>query len=197
MHETEEKEDFSMAIYFEGTGKEYTKETVKFAVDRARELGLHEFVIASNTGVSAWALIEQLDGKGTGVTVITHAAGYKEPFKLEMDEVERENLIATGAVVITAGHALSGVERSFAGKHQGTYPALIVADTLRLFGQGMKVCVECAVMAADAGTLSGERIVSIGGSGRGADTAVVLTPGHAASFLEQIKIHEVICKPRL
>lgn len=186
-----------MTTYFDGTGKEFTEETAKRAVARAKELGIKEFVIASNTGASAWTLIEQLGGSGTGVTVITHAAGFSQPFKLEMDENDRKKLLSIGAAVVTTGHALSGVERSFSRKHQGTYPALIVADTLRLFGQGMKVCVECAVMASDAGTLSGGKIVSIGGSGRGSDTAVVMTPGHAASFLEQIKIHEVICKPGL
>ena len=93
--------------------------------------------------------------------------------------------------------ALSGVERSVSRKHQGTYPALIVADTLRLFGQGTKVAVECAAMAADAGTLTGGWIVAIGGSGRGSDTALVMTPGHAAQLFDQVKIHEIICKPRL
>ena len=131
------------------------------------------------------------------MTVVTHVAGFREPFVMEMDGVERDRLSATGAVVVTATHALSGVERGVNKKYQGAYPALIMADTLRLFGQGMKVAVECAIMAADAGTLSGSRIVSMGGTGRGIDTAIVMTPGHSATLFEQVKIHEVICKPAL
>jgi hypothetical protein len=77
----------------------------------------------------------------------------------------------------------------------GVYPQLLIADSLRLFGQGTKVAVEIAVMAADAGALSGKDIVSIGGSGRGADTALVLKPAHQNSFFE-LRIREVICKPR-
>jgi hypothetical protein len=186
-----------MATYFDKVGKDNTEAAAKAAVARAKELNIKEFVIASNEGPSAWALIEELGGDGTGVTVITHVAGFREPFKMEMDGEERKKLTNAGACVITAAHALSGIERSFAWKSQGTYPALIVADVLRLFGQGMKVAVECAIMAADAGTLSGGKIVSLGGSGRGADTAIVMTPGHSAKALEQVKIHEIICKPNL
>jgi uncharacterized protein len=175
----------------------FTDETVRHAVARAKELEITEFVVASGRGPSAWALIEALGGDGTGVTIVTLAAGFKAAFTMEMPDTERKKLSETGAVVVTASHVLSGVERSFGRKHQGTYPALIMADTLRLFGQGMKVVVECAIMAADAGTLSGGKIISIGGSGGGADTAVVMTPGHAATLFEQVKIHEVICKPDL
>jgi hypothetical protein len=100
-----------------------------------------------------------------------------------------------GAAVVIASHALSGIERSFRSRHKGLYPTELVADVLRIFGQGTKVCVEIALMAADAGALSGETLMSIGGTGTGADTAMVLTPAHQRDFLE-MKIHEIVCKPR-
>jgi hypothetical protein len=50
-------------------------------------------------------------------------------------------------------------------------------------------------MAADAGTLSGEDIVSIGGSGSGADAALILKPAHQNTFFD-LRIREVVCKPR-
>lgn len=186
-----------MSVFFDGKGRKFTEETVHLAVTRAKELGIDEFVIASGSASSALALIDELGGDGTGVSVVTLSTGFKTAFTQEMAESDREKLLETGANVITASHVLSGVERSFFRKHQGTYPALIMADTLRLFGHGMKVVVECAIMAADAGTLTGGRIVSIGGSGGGADTAVVMTPGHAATLFDQIVIHEIICKPNL
>ena len=186
-----------MTTYFDGAGKEFTDKTAQLAVARAKELDVSEYAISSNMGASAWALIDALEGNGTGITVVTHSAGFREPYQMEMEPSERDRLATTGAKVVTATHVLSGVERGLSKKHQGTYPAMIIAETLRLFGQGMKVAVECAIMAADAGALSGNRIVSIGGTGRGVDTAVVMTPGHATSFLGQLKIHEIICKPNL
>jgi hypothetical protein len=95
----------------------------------------------------------------------------------------------------TGAHALSGLERSVAKKHSGVYPVLLIADTLRLLGQGTKVAVEVAVMAADAGMLTGKDIISIGGSGGGADTALVLKPAHQNNFFD-LRIKEIICKPR-
>ena len=97
--------------------------------------------------------------------------------------------------VVTATHALSGVERAIAKKYTGSYPVLLIADTLRLLGQGTKVAVEVSIMAADAGALSGNDIISIGGTGRGADAALVIKPANQSDFFD-IRIREIICKPR-
>jgi hypothetical protein len=61
----------------------------------------------------------------------------------------------------------------------------------------MKVCMEIALMAADAGLVAvGEPCIAIGGTGRGADTAVVLTPANAQSFFD-LRVMEILAKPRL
>jgi hypothetical protein len=71
----------------------------------------------------------------------------------------------------------------------------VMAYTLRIFGQGTKVAVEIALMAADAGLVrTGEDVISIGGSGKGADTALVLRPA-TSSHLFDLRVREVICKP--
>ncbi|MBI4727065.1 hypothetical protein HY768_07570 [candidate division TA06 bacterium] len=73
----------------------------------------------------------------------------------------------------------------------------IIAYTLHTMGQGYKVCLEIALMAAEVGLASvKEEAICIGGSGSGADTAVVLTPVNAQDFCD-LKVHEIICKPRL
>ena len=74
-------------------------------------------------------------------------------------------------------------------------PAAIIAQTLRMFGQGMKVVVKCAYMTADSGLIPMDRdIVSIAGSGRGADTAVVLKPSHLHTMFD-LYVKEIIAKP--
>jgi uncharacterized protein len=87
------------------------------------------------------------------------------------------------------------VERSIFKKYNGSYPALLIADTLRLFGQGVKVAVEISIMAADAGMLTGNDIISIGGSGKGADSAIVLKPANQSDLFD-MRIREIMCKPR-
>ena len=51
-------------------------------------------------------------------------------------------------------------------------------------------------MALDAGLIPHDKeIIVVAGSGRGADTAVIMHPAHANNILET-KINEILCKPR-
>ena len=57
------------------------------------------------------------------------------------------------------------------------------------------MCVEIAVMALDAGLIPyGKAVIAVGGTGRGADTAMVLLPSHAKTIFDT-QILELICKP--
>ncbi len=181
-------------MYFDKPGKENTQQALKLAADRSKELGIEEVVVASTTGFTAYQAIEIFDGPR--ITAVTYHCGFKEPFKNQMPAEVKTDLQQKGITVVAAGHALSGLERSIAKKHSGVYPVLIMADTLRLFGQGVKVAVEVAVMAADAGALSGKDIIAIGGSGHGADAALILKPAHQNNFFD-LRIREIICKPRV
>jgi hypothetical protein len=180
-------------MYFNKHGKENTAQTLSLAFERAKALGIEEIVVASTKGDTAYQALELF--KGFKVVAVTYHNGFKEPFKTVMPEDVRTDLEQKGARVVCATHALSGVERSLFRKYDGSYPVLLIADTLRLFGQGLKVAVEISIMAADAGTLSGRDIVAIGGSGRGADAALVLKPANQSDLFD-MRIREVICKPR-
>ncbi len=59
----------------------------------------------------------------------------------------------------------------------------------------MKVCVEIAAMAADAGMITPDKdVIVIAGSGRGSDTAVVIRPANSHNLFDTV-IKEVIAKP--
>lgn len=180
-------------MVFDRPGRENTDETLRIARERARERSIDEIVVASTNGDTAFKAAGVFDG--CRITVVTYHCGFREPFQSVMGDDVRKELEAKGMRVVSATHALSGVERSVAGKYGGVYPSLLIADTLRLFGHGTKVAVEIAVMAADAGCLTGADIVSIGGTSRGADAALVLKPA-GQSHLFDMRIREVICKPR-
>jgi hypothetical protein len=180
-------------MYFDKAGIENTEKTLELAFERCKALGIGEVVVASTKGGTAFKALEIF--KGIQVVVVTYHCGFKEPFKSIMPAEAKSELIRRGAAVVSATHALSGVERAVAKKHSGIYPALLIADTLRLFGQGVKVAVEVSIMAADAGLLSGADIIAVGGTGRGADAAVVLKPANQSDMFD-IRVREVICKPR-
>jgi hypothetical protein len=180
-------------MYFDKAGKVNTNKTLELAYERGKELGLDEVVLASSKGDTAYKALEIF--QGFRIVVVTYHCGFKEPFKKVMPDKVCEDLKKQGVTIVSATHALSGVERSIAKKYGGSYPVLLIADTLRLFGQGTKVAVEVSIMAADAGTLTGNDIVSIGGTSGGADAALIIKPANQSNLFDMC-IREIICKPR-
>ncbi len=179
-------------VYFAKQGKVNTEDTVKEVLSRAEELGIKHVVVASNTGATA----EKFACREFDVTCVTHHVGFTGPGEDEMGAAARQRLGELGIKILTTTHLLSGVGRALRSKFEGVYPAEIIASTLRMFGQGLKVCVEISGMALDAGLIPyGEEIIAVGGTGRGADTAIVIVPAHSNKFLDT-KIKEIICMPR-
>lgn len=185
-------------MFFDGKGKEYTAETARLAVSRARELGLKHIVVASNTGWTAEEFLKAIGGSGDiTLVVVTHHVGFHGPGNDEMPAEMRAKLATAGCPVLTTTHLFANVERAITSKFGGLYPGGIISAALRLFGQGTKVCLEIVTMAMDAGMIpAGADVIVAGGSGKGADTALVVLPAHAKSFFET-QVREVICKPRI
>jgi hypothetical protein len=182
-------------FYFEKPGKQNTDETLRLAIRRAEELGLRYIVVASSTGDTAKKLIDMLENKDIHAVVVTYHRGFYREGEDSMDE-KTEEYIRERATLVKQSHILSGLERSISRKLGGVSRTEAIAEALRsLFGHGLKVCVEIAIMASDSGAIPIEEVVSIGGRGRGADTAVVLRPAHMNNFFD-MQIKEIICMPR-
>lgn len=182
-------------IYFDKPGPENTDRTLKKAKQRADELDIDTILVASTrgrTGVQAAELYRDYK-----VVVVTHSTGFKEPNTQALTEENRAAIEAAGAAILTCQHAFGGVNRAVR-RAFGTYLTdEIIAHVLRTFGQGTKVCAEIALMAADAGLVTvGEPCIAIAGTGRGADTAIVLTPANAQQFFD-LRVMEILAKPRL
>jgi hypothetical protein len=179
-------------MYWDKPGRQNTESTVREAIKTAKERGIKYIVVASNMGETA----ELFKDSGLNVVCVTHVNGFSNPGEMEISEEKVEALKRAGMKVLTTTHVLSGAERGLSRKFGGVYPVEIIAHTLRMFGQGVKVCVEVAVMALDAGMIPyGEEVIAVGGTGRGADTAVIIKPAHANNILDTW-ISEIICKPK-
>lgn len=180
--------------YFGGKGAEFTERTLELAKRRAEELGIRSVVVAStrgDTGIKAAELFQ-----GYNLIVVTHSTGFRAPDAQELLPENRRAIEERGAKILTTTHAFGGVSRAVRKKWDTAQLGDIIAGVLRIFGEGMKVVVEIALMAADAGLIrTDEEIVAIAGSGRGADTAVVIKPADAQDLFD-LRILEIICKPR-
>lgn len=186
-------------VYFNKPGgEENTDKTLALSRKRAEELGIKTIVLASTVGGTAVKAVDVF--KGLKLVVVTHTTGFREPNSQEFTEENRKIVEDKGGIVLTTTHAMGGIHRALHRGEGPPPPSLamgdVIAMTLRTFGQGMKVALEIAAMAADAGLVrTDEEVIAIGGTGRGADTAVVLKPDHVHRFFN-IRVKEVICKPR-
>ncbi len=179
-------------LYFQKPGKGNTDALLKAAHERAVSLGIRQVVVASTHGFTALRAKEALGGSGIEVIAVTISAGYaKEGWT--MTEAERAKLRKAGITVLTCSHALSG-DLSDGLKVPGAQG--VASKIFYRFCQGMKVAVEVALMAADAGLLDMQReVIAIAGTSEGADTAIVVFPAYPRAF-EQLEIREIIAKPR-
>ena len=181
-------------VYFDKPGIENTEEVLRIARKRAAELGIKTIVVATTNGNTAVRATEVFNG--LKVVAVTHSTGFKSPNTQELTEENRRKITANGGIILTATHLFRGVSGAMLKQFSAHEIGVIIADTLRLLGQGMKVVVEISVMAADAGLVrTDEDVIVIAGSGRGADYAVVLKPVCSNDFFD-LKIREILCKPR-
>jgi len=179
--------------YFENPGKENTEEVLGIVKQRAKELGIKTIVVASTGGDTAVKAMDALPG--LRIIAITHVAGMREPNTQQFTEENKKIVESKGGIVYTTAHTFSGLSAAMRKKFSTHIVGDVVANVLRFFGQGMKVVCEIAVMAADGGLVrTDEDVIAIGGTGRGADTAVVLRPVNSGNFFD-LKVKEILCKP--
>ena len=176
-------------VYFEQSGKENTDTTLKLALERAKARGITKVVLASTWGDTAKMAAERWAGTGIKIIVIPHQFGFMaEPKQHFPDELVKD--------LEKKGHKVHFASMLFHSEEllQGN-TSRALANMLRTFCQGMKVCVEIVLMAADAGqVLTGEQVIVVAGTGRGADTAVVAFAA-SSQHIGDLHITELICKP--
>ncbi len=181
-------------VYFEKGGSENTDITLQIARARAEALGIKDIVVASysgNTGVKASEVF-----KGHNLVVVAGVVGFREPNKVAMLDSNRSVIEANGGKLLFAGHAFGMLGRAVHRRLGAIQIDEVIAHVLRLFSQGVKVGCEITCMAADAGLIrTGEEVIAIGGSGSGADSAIVLKASNTHTFFDT-RVLEIICKPR-
>ena len=181
-------------MYFEAPGKQNTKSVLRAVREYAEKNCVDDIVVASTTGETGVEAAKLF--KDFNLVVVTHHSGFSKPSFQELKEENRQQIAAQDAKILTASHALSGGERAIRKKFGTIEPLEIIAHALRLFGEGTKVCVEIVLMAADAGLIQMNKdVIAIAGSGRGADTALLMKPANSTRLFDAA-IKEIIAKPR-
>lgn len=179
--------------YFETPGRDNTDSVMEIVKKRAQELEIGTVVVASYRGYTAEKAVHALDGMR-----ITIVGGFAHPTMQNLEESFAqgdEKLIRSKAAVLIATHFFSGMGRAIRNKYNTSSPEEIVGQALRMVGVGIKVGVECTIMAADAGLVrTDEDIIAIAGTRGGADTAIVIRPVNSQDFFD-LKVKQILCKP--
>jgi len=174
-------------VYFETPGKENTQKVLALVKERAAARGIKKIVLASTRGGTARAAAEAFKGTDLKLIVVpwAHGFGKENPFPPELKTELEEK-----------GHRVHfGTMLFHTDELYGSKTPTIMANLLRIFGQGLKVVVEITMMACDGGHVAGkEKIIAVAGTGIGADVAVVMTAAPSLRW-SKLRIHEIICKP--
>jgi hypothetical protein len=183
-------------LYCDSTGRGNTELVLAAAKKRAMELKIRDVVVATTHGGTAIKMKEVFSDPKLNLIAVGISEGYKENGWCFTD-VERKRLEKAGIKPLVASHALGdGVASSFTEKSGGKSIEEVVRDTLYRFGQGMKVCVEIVLMAADAGLIPMDReVMAIAGTAEGTDTCIIVKPAYPRKFYE-FEIREIVAKPR-
>jgi len=195
-------------VIFEKPGKEHTEETLRVALEAAKERGIDTVVVSTTTGTTGEKAVEVFKGSRIKLVFVTHQSGYRGSGIQLVPAETRKRLEKTGTVVTCTEVLMGGVDVGMGRQRpevsepqQGSLPFIVppvnvlVANTLRLFSQGVKVCAEVAMMAADCGAVQvGKPVVCVAGSHAGADTAMVISPAES-NRMRDLKLHEILAKP--
>lgn len=181
-------------MYFERAGKDNTRQTLQIAKDEALKRGIKHIVVASTVGDTGLQAAQVLQGTGIKLIVVTHSTGHRQPGEQLFNPETKKDIERLGGVVFTGTDTLTGYEIAMGIRGQSSPQALISA-VLRMFGQGMKVCIEIVAMAGDAGLIPIEDVIAVAGTARGADTAVVVS-ANSTNRLFDIKVREILAKPK-
>jgi uncharacterized protein len=166
-------------------------------LEQAAAAGYQHLVLASTTGDSGVQAARRLAGKNLNIVVVGHSVGFKGPNLDEFLPEHHQEITRMGGKVLRATILTHSLETSLADQFKGSAPTLLIANTLRRLGQGLKVCCEIVMEAVDAGLIPEEaEVVAAAGTARGWDTVAVLKSAASKRFLK-LSVLEIWAKPRV
>jgi uncharacterized protein len=189
-------------LYFPEYGEQNSGAVIDCVGRRLDEGDISTLVVATSTGKTALDFAATL-GKRLGLRLI--AVGNPPGSTYErITPDNRQKLALAGATVVD--YAPYGCASLTGDAHKNVYGALdllaVVADVWRMMGgQGLKVAMEVGLMATNVGVLQrAERIIGVGGTASGADTAIVMKTALSLDIFSEDpalrpELIELLCTP--
>ena len=188
--------------YFDEPGEGNTQLVIEAVSQRLEASGVNKVIVASTSGETAAKFAANLKGKAELICVSggpSRREGGEEWPSLKQEL--RQDMERLGVAIIDRAPYVFHSSVLEAAEGAGAFPERLVKETLYCFGQGMKVAVEVALMAVSSGYVAPfQDVIAVGGSGTGADTAIVLRATYPAALFDKdpskkMEIKEIIAMP--
>jgi hypothetical protein len=171
-------------IYFDRPGPENTDELMNLVRQRLARGDVKHVAVATTSGRTALRAAQLIDNASVQIAAIAFQSEYwgdhgKPDEQIAAEAEARGVRFIPDKPKVSYWHEAGGES----------------ADTLRKFGQGIKVALEVVMMAVEAGMIpAGAKAIGIGGSSKGADAAVVATAA-GPEKIGEFFVHEILAKP--
>jgi uncharacterized protein len=191
--------------FFEKPGAENTASVVQAVRRRLRQKDIRTVLVASESGELALQL-----GKAfapSSVICVTYDPVTRQ--KYQKPELRREELRKQGLTVVdtvpeplTRGLTFRNWWEKKTVHLAGPSADLFWMTLICVGGHGFRTAVEIVFIAVEAGAVSvGERVVSIAGTGRGADSAIVMRASRFEDAVGEVprkrmKVEEILAMPK-
>jgi len=188
--------------YFLNPGEENTDLVVEAVTKYIERSDIRDVVVGSTSGATALKFARALKDEARIICVS------ESPFRREwgneypcMDQKIKDELEKLGVIVLDRIPYVLHGSLYETSKYSFPTPETIFKETLYVFGQGMKVAVEVVLSAVDCGVLEPFKdVIGVGGSGTGADTAIVLRSTYPGTVFskekeKRLEIREIIAMP--
>ena len=188
--------------YFDEPGEGNTAGVLEAVSQRLEAGGIKKVIVASTSGETAAKFARNLKGKVDVICV--SQAPYRREWGEEWPCLKpkvRKELDRLGVAIVDKAPYVFHNSVLEAAPWSDAFPERLVKETLYCFGQGMKVAVEVVLMGVSCGCVTPyEDVIGVGGSGKGADTAIVLRATYPACLFDKdeakrLEIKEVIAMP--
>ncbi|MDH5439627.1 MAG: hypothetical protein OEY31_03390 [Candidatus Bathyarchaeota archaeon] len=189
--------------YFEEPGEQNTDDVIEAVKKRLSTTGIKHVVVASTRGKTAVKFAKAL-GNQVGLICVSEPQYIREwgsewPI---MDPAYKKRLEELGVTVLHKAPYVFHSSVLEDSKWSQVTPETLMREVFYTMGQGFKVAVEVVLTAVACGVLEPyQDVIGVGGTSRGADTALVLRATYPATVLskdssKRLEIREIIAMPR-
>jgi hypothetical protein len=190
----------STTTYFLQEGKRNLLECMRLSFEAAVQHEVETIVIFTGAGEGLRLAEEQFRSEerysGIQLVGVTFPQGKRfttEQFPHQISSEDAKWFGSRNIPVVRAHLPFDPIRPSYAGQGVLAQDSILIGNALGVFGGGMSLCIQAALMACDAGEVEvGEHVIALS-----ADTSILVRCAPTARLLTDLIVREIVCKPAL